>query len=78
MDEFKNALASKGVWGGIVAAIAGGAAILGYTITPADQQIVAGDLAQIVGMVSGVASMVGGLVAIWGRVVASKKIGKPS
>ncbi len=66
--EFKSALASKGVWGGIVAVIAGVLGLLGYTLTPADQL-------DLVGLLSAIVSAVGGIVAIWGRIVATKRIG---
>jgi len=71
MDQWKTWVASKAVWGGVVA-VAGGALGLGrYTLTPADA-------AHAVDLISGIVSAVGGLVAIYGRVVASKKIGGAS
>jgi hypothetical protein len=68
MDQFKSWIESKAVWGGI-AAVAGAALSLGhYTLTPADA-------AHAVDLVTGIVTAIGGLVAIYGRVVASKKIG---
>ena len=67
----KTWVSSKGVWGGIIAA-AGGALSLGhYTLSPTDA-------AHAVDAVTGIISGIGGLVAIYGRVVASKKIGAPA
>jgi hypothetical protein len=68
MDEVKTLTQSKTFWGAIVA-LGGSALSLGhYTLSPADA-------AQAVDLISGLASAAGGLVAIYGRVVASKKIG---
>jgi hypothetical protein len=68
MDEFKALTQSKTFWGAVVA-LGGSALTLGhYTIAPADA-------ASAVDLISGIASAVGGLIAIYGRVVASKKIG---
>ena len=68
MNEFKALTQSKTFWGAVVA-LAGSALTLGrYTLTPADA-------AQAVDLLSGIASAAGSLVAIYGRVVASRKIG---
>jgi uncharacterized membrane protein HdeD (DUF308 family) len=68
MDEAKPLIQSKTFWGAVVA-LGGAALALGhYTLTPADA-------AQAVDLLSGVAGAVGGLIAIYGRVVATKKIG---
>jgi hypothetical protein len=68
MNEFKALTQSKTFWGAMVA-LGGSALTLGrYTLTPADA-------AQAVDLLSGIASAAGSLVAIYGRVVASKKIG---
>jgi hypothetical protein len=64
----KPAVASTGVWGGIIAVIAGIAGLFGYSITEADQ-------ASLVQSVSAGMATLGGLIAVWGRVRASKKIG---
>lgn len=68
MELVKSWMNSKGVWGGIVAAAGGLLALGHYTLS-------AQDAATAVDLLSGVASAVGGLIAIYGRVVASKKIG---
>ena len=70
MDEYKGALASKAVWGGIIAILASVAAVWGIKIAPDEQ-------ARIVELVIAIASGIGGIMAIWGRVTATKMIGKP-
>ena len=68
MEEFKALTQSKTFWGAVIA-LGGSALTLGhYTLTPADA-------AQAVDLISGIASAVGGLIAIYGRVVATRKIG---
>ena len=69
MEDFKSIFASKTVWGAIIAIGAGVAGIFGYSIGAEDQ-------AQLAEIGVSVASMAGGLIAIFGRVKASKKIGK--
>ena len=69
MEDFKNIFASRTVWGAIIAVIAGIAGIFGYAISPEDQ-------ANLVEIGLAAASTVGGVIAIFGRVKASKKIGK--
>lgn len=68
MDDFKALTQSKTFWGAIIA-LGGSALTLGhYTLMSADA-------AQAVDLLSGIASAIGGLIAIYGRVVATKKIG---
>ena len=67
MYDVKSFLASKTIWGGLIALIASAAAIWGYSITPADQ-------AQIVELVTGIGGIIGSVLAIYGRIVATKKI----
>lgn len=66
--ETKPWYASKGVVGGIVAVAAGGAALFGYSISPADQ-------ASLVELAAGLASAIGGVLAVWGRISATRTIG---
>lgn len=70
MDEYKGALASKAVWGGIIAILASVAAIWGFKVSPDDQ-------ARLVDIIIAIAAGLGGIMAIWGRVTAKKLIGKP-
>jgi hypothetical protein len=68
MDSAKTLIQSKTFWGAVVA-LGGAALTLGhYTLTPADT-------AQAVDLLSGIAGAVGSLIAIYGRVVATQKIG---
>ena len=60
---------SKGVWGGLVAALAGVAGLAGYVVD-ADSQAA---IVEILLLVSG---SVGGVLATVGRVKATKVIGK--
>ena len=68
MSEVKTLLSSKTFWGAFVAVLAGALSLFGY-------QLAAEDQAQLVNAVSGIAAALGGLVAIYGRIVASKRIG---
>lgn len=68
MNQFKPWWTSTGVWGGAVAVAAPLLGIVGFPLTPADMQSTASLL------VTG-AEVVGGLLAVYGRVVATKKIG---
>ena len=68
MNEFKTLTQSKTFWGAVVALVGSVLTLGHYTLTPADA-------AQAVDLLSGIAGAVGGLTAIYGRVVATKKIG---
>lgn len=68
MTDVKSLFASKTVWGGILALIAALAGLFGYTITPADQAALMETATAIVGAI-------GGVLAIYGRIVATKRIG---
>lgn len=67
MNDGKKWYESKGVWGGIVAGLAGIAGLFGYTVGAEEQENVA---ALIVGGVS----VVGGILATLGRLKATKEI----
>jgi hypothetical protein len=68
MEFTKGFLRSKTVWAGIGVVLASGAGLIGYHISAQDQ-------AEIAVHVSAISTAVLGLVAIYGRVVASKRIG---
>ena len=68
ITEFKSPLASMGVWGGLIAVLAGLGSLLGYTISAADQ-------ASIIDLIEGLVAVIGGAVAIYGRIRATKRIG---
>ncbi|NDY57412.1 hypothetical protein G3N56_11740 [Desulfovibrio sulfodismutans] len=61
---------SRGVWGGVVAMLAGIAAALGYSLSEGVQ----GD---IVELILGIAGVAGGGLAVWGRIKAETKIATP-
>lgn len=67
MNDTKSWLASRTVWGGIVAVLAAVAGLFGLPID-------AGTQAQLIETLVAVAGGVGGLLAIWGRVKADKAI----
>lgn len=68
MFETKKWYESKGVWGALVTVIAAAAGLIGYQVTPDDQQA-------IIGNITGIVTAVGGIVAWLGRVKATKVIG---
>lgn len=63
----KSLLASRAVWGGVIAILAGVAGVAGYAVSPDDQ-------AQLVEIAAAVASALGGAAAVYGRVRATKAI----
>lgn len=67
-EENKKWYLSKGVWGGLVAALAGLAGLFGYAVSPDDQVALADAIPSAI-------SAVGGLIAVLGRIKANKKIG---
>ncbi len=68
MYDAKSFFASKTIWGGLIALAASIAAVWGYSISPNDQS-------QIVELITGIGGMIGSMLAIYGRVVATRKIG---
>lgn len=68
MEGFKGFFESKTVWGGIVAPASAGAGALHYSVSAADA-------ANVVELLTSIATGIGSLIAIYGRVVATKKIG---
>lgn len=68
LNQTKSMLASRGVWGGATALLAGLAGLLGYSVSPADQ-------VSLVNLATGLAAAVGGILAIIGRIRATKRIG---
>lgn len=68
LGGFKSMLASRTIWGALVA---GGGTLLnlfGYTLEPTDQVILVNTMGEMM-------TIGGSLVAIWGRVAATKQIG---
>jgi hypothetical protein len=68
MSDVKTLFASKTFWGALVAVLAGALSLFGYQLGAADQ-------AELINALSGIAAAAGGLLAIYGRIVASKRIG---
>lgn len=60
---------SKTVWGAGVAILASLAGLFGYTFSPDDQGV-------LIELITTVVTAGGGLLAVYGRVVATKPIGK--
>ena len=67
-ENNKSWWASKTVWGGLLALVAGVAGVFGYQLLPEDQ-------AALIDGGAALAASLGGVIAIWGRVRASKGIG---
>jgi len=59
--------ASKGVWGGLIAVVAGIAGVFGYTLDVPLQT-------EMISIITAVVASAGGILAIIGRIRASKKI----
>ena len=68
MADVKSILASKTIWGAAMAVLGGVLGFLGFTVNAEDQ-------AALVNQVPEILAGIGGIIAIWGRIVASKKIG---
>ena len=68
MGEFKGILESKGVWGGVIALLAGLAGLYGYSVDAALQ-------GELVGVIIAVVTAIGGALGIYGRITATKQIG---
>lgn len=68
MDEVKGLLASKGVWGGVIA-------FLGVVLSIFHVDFGAADQAATLDAVYQIVSAAGALLAIWGRITAKKRIG---
>ena len=68
MEGYKGILASKGVWGGIIAVVGAVLGFFGFSVTDGDASAVATHIDSII-------VAIGGLLAIYGRIVATKQIG---
>ena len=69
MEDTKPIYLSTTFWSSIVVVLSGVAGLFGYVITEADQQ-------SIVHLLVSGATTIGGALAIYGRIVATKRIGK--
>lgn len=68
MDGIKSALASKTVWGGIIAVAA---PVIGIVFKI---NVVAEDAQALADLLAGIFGGLGGVIAIYGRIVATKAI----
>jgi threonine/homoserine efflux transporter RhtA len=68
MSEFKTLLSSKTFWGALVAVVASVLSFFGYQVGATEQS-------ELITIGTSVAGSAGGLFAIYGRIVASKRIG---
>jgi hypothetical protein len=68
MSEFKTLLSSKTFWGALVAVLASALSLFGYQLGASEQS-------ELIAIGTSVAGAAGGLFAIYGRIVASKRIG---
>ena len=68
MADTKSFFQSTGIWGGLVSLV-GGVSFAGYSLT-------AEDAASAMSLMQGIVAAVGGLIAIYGRVKATKRIGR--
>lgn len=66
---------SAGIWGSLIAVAAGGAGMLGYTISPDDQAQLVTAATKGVELGTAAVGLLGGLVSLWGRIRATKRIG---
>jgi len=69
MNDVKSFIESKTIWGAAIAVVPPLANLFGYTVTGAD-------VAQVTGSIDSVVTAVGGLLAVFGRVTATKAIGR--
>lgn len=69
MEDSKPWYASKGIWGGIIAAVTAALAAFGVTITESDQESLVQSGLALVAAVSAV-------LGVYGRAKASKKLSK--
>lgn len=85
MDGVKGLLASKTFWGGAVALLAGVLGMFGYTFDGVDQASMADSATAVAAdiatgnwqhLFSSVGAVIGGAWAIYGRIKATKLIGK--
>lgn len=76
MEETKAWYRSAGVWGGLIGFAAGVLNMAGYSISGTDQAFLVDAAMKGVGMALAAVEIVGGLMAVWGRVRATKAIGR--
>jgi 2-methylisocitrate lyase-like PEP mutase family enzyme len=75
MDDTKSLLASKTIWGALLAIAASVAGALGFAISGDDQTAALGLVDQIFAEWDRIAALVGGILALYGRIRATRRIG---
>lgn len=70
MEGSKSIFLSKGVIGGVIAVFAAILGVLGYSVSSDDQ-------ANTTEMIVNLIGAIGGVIAIYGRIKATKQVGKP-
>ena len=68
MDDVKSWLASKTIWGAVIAVVSGVSGILGHNIAAPEQAV-------LVDSLTAIGTALGGILAVYGRVKAEKSIG---
>lgn len=75
MDDTKSLLASRTVWGAIIAIAASIAGALGFGVGAAEQAAALSLVDQILGEWDRLAALAGAVLALYGRVKATRRIG---
>jgi hypothetical protein len=68
ITDTKGFFQSKAIWGGILGLVASALSLAHYTLSAADQ-------AAAVELITGIPAAIGAALAIYGRIVASQRIG---
>lgn len=75
MDDPKSLLASRTVWGALIAIAASLAGALGFAVGAAEQAAALSLVDQVLGEWDRIATLIGGALALYGRVKATRRIG---
>lgn len=75
MDDTKSLLASRTVWGAVIAIAASVAGALGFGVGAAEQAAALSLVDQILGEWDRLAALAGAVLALYGRVKATRRIG---
>lgn len=75
MDDTKSLLASRTVWGAIIAIAASIAGALGFGVGAAEQAAALSLVDQVLGEWDRLAALAGAALALYGRVKATRRIG---
>jgi hypothetical protein len=75
MDDTKSLLASRTVWGALIAIAASLAGAVGLSISAAEQATALDLIDQAFGEWDRIAALIGGGLALYGRIRATRRIG---